>query len=85
VADNGIGFDEKYTDKIFVLFQRLNPREQYEGTGIGLAIAKKIVDKHNGVISVRTKPGEGAAFIITLPQHQHTVNNMRLSSPSSQP
>jgi len=85
VADNGIGFDEKYTDKIFVLFQRLNPREQYEGTGIGLAIAKKIVDKHNGVLSVRSKPGEGAAFIITLPLHQHTVNNMRLSSPSSQP
>jgi signal transduction histidine kinase len=70
IQDNGIGFDEKYTGKIFTLFQRLNPREQFEGTGIGLAIAKKIVDKHHGFIAARSTPGEGATFIITLPLQQ---------------
>jgi signal transduction histidine kinase len=70
VSDNGIGFDEMFAGKIFTIFQRLNPREQYEGTGIGLAIAKKIVDKHNGSISARSKPGEGATFIIILPVRQ---------------
>jgi signal transduction histidine kinase/ActR/RegA family two-component response regulator len=70
VSDNGIGFEEMFAGKIFTIFQRLNPREQYEGTGIGLAIAKKIVDKHNGSISARSKPGEGATFIIILPVRQ---------------
>ena len=84
IADNGIGFDEKYTDKIFTLFQRLNPREQYEGTGIGLAIAKKIVDKHNGLITVRSQPGAGASFIIILPVRQVTSNDTHLPTPSPQ-
>ncbi|MDQ3277319.1 MAG: response regulator [Bacteroidota bacterium] len=70
ITDNGIGFDEKYKDKIFTLFQRLHAREAYEGTGIGLTIAKKIVDKHNGEISVSSRPGEGTTFIITLPVQQ---------------
>ncbi len=70
VSDNGIGFDEAYTDKIFTLFQRLNEREAYEGTGIGLTIAKKIVDKHHGFITARSQPGEGATFIIVLPCKQ---------------
>ena len=70
IADNGIGFDEKYRDKIFTLFQRLHAREAYEGTGIGLTIAKKIVEKHNGTISVNSQPGEGTTFFITLPLHQ---------------
>ncbi|GAB4093040.1 sensor histidine kinase [Flaviaesturariibacter terrae] len=73
IADEGIGFDEKYTEKIFTLFQRLHARDEYEGTGIGLAIVKKIVEKHNGLIFVRSRPGEGARFIIFLPaerQHQ---------------
>ncbi|HWI92905.1 MAG TPA: response regulator [Flavisolibacter sp.] len=69
VADNGIGFDEKYSSKIFTLFQRLNTKE-YEGTGIGLAIAKKIVDKHNGKIAVKSTPGEGSVFSVVLPVHQ---------------
>jgi signal transduction histidine kinase len=74
IADNGIGFDEKYTEKIFTLFQRLNSREQYEGTGIGLSIAKKIVDKHNGIITAVSEPGNGARFIIILPVHHHSAS-----------
>lgn len=73
VSDNGIGFDERYVNKIFTLFQRLNPREAYEGTGIGLAIAKKIVDNHGGTITARSSENNGANFIITLPLHQACV------------
>jgi len=71
VTDNGIGFDEKYLDRIFVIFQRLNNRTTYEGTGIGLAIAKKIVDKHNGLITATSKENVGTSFIIVLPIDQH--------------
>jgi signal transduction histidine kinase len=67
VTDNGIGFDEIYLDRIFIIFQSLNDRSSYEGTGIGLAIAKKIIEKHNGLITAKSKPGEGASFIIVLP------------------
>lgn len=67
VTDNGIGFDEQYLDKIFIIFQSLNDRKKYEGTGIGLAIAKKIIEKHNGLISAKSTPGEGATFLIVLP------------------
>jgi len=67
VKDNGIGFDEKFLDKIFIIFQSLNDRSVYEGTGIGLAIAKKIIDKHNGIITAHSAVGEGASFIIILP------------------
>jgi light-regulated signal transduction histidine kinase (bacteriophytochrome) len=70
IADNGIGFDEQYRDKIFTIFQRLNAQVEYEGTGIGLAIAKKIVDKHNGLIDARSHQGEGATFYIILPVRQ---------------
>lgn len=70
IKDNGIGFNEKYLDKIFTIFQRLNPREAYEGTGIGLAVTKKIIDKHCGLITARSKENEGATFIIILPLHQ---------------
>ncbi|WP_431241177.1 sensor histidine kinase [Flavobacterium sp. P21] len=67
VKDNGIGFDEIYLDRIFIIFQSLNDRQTYEGTGIGLAIAKKIIEKHNGLITAKSKVGEGASFIIVLP------------------
>ncbi len=70
IKDNGIGFDENYTHKIFDLFQRLHAREDYEGTGIGLAIVKKIVEQHNGLLSARSKEGEGATFIMVLPVSQ---------------
>ena len=65
--DNGIGFDEIYLDRIFIIFQSLNDRQTYEGTGIGLAIAKKIIEKHNGLITAKSKIGQGASFIIVLP------------------
>jgi signal transduction histidine kinase len=67
VEDNGIGFDQKYAEEIFEMFRRLHPKTEYEGTGIGLALCKKIVEKHNGFISARGKPGEGASFIVSLP------------------
>src|SRR6218665_1154170 len=67
VKDNGIGFDPVYLDKIFVIFKRLNDRESYEGTGIGLAIAKKIIEKHNGLISAKSVLGAGSSFILVLP------------------
>jgi len=67
VADNGIGFDQQYADRIFEMFQRLHGRMEYEGTGIGLAICKKIVQNHNGFITATGKPGEGATFKIFLP------------------
>jgi PAS domain S-box-containing protein len=67
VADNGIGFDEKYLDRIFVPFQRLHARDEYEGTGMGLAICDKIVKRHGGTITARSSVGKGAAFIIRLP------------------
>jgi PAS domain S-box-containing protein len=70
VQDNGIGFDEKYLDRIFNMFQRLHGRGEYEGSGIGLAIARKIVLRHGGDITARSRPGEGATFIVTLPVHQ---------------
>ena len=70
VQDNGIGFDEIYRDKIFTIFQRLHGRQEYEGTGIGLAIVKKIIEKHNGLLTAKSTLGEGATFIIVLPVKQ---------------
>jgi signal transduction histidine kinase len=70
VQDNGIGFDEKYLSRIFILFQRLHGRSAYEGTGIGLAICRKIVDRHGGSITARSAPGQGSTFIVTLPVQQ---------------
>jgi len=70
VQDNGIGFDEKYLDRIFAPFQRLHGRSLYEGTGMGLAICKKIVERHGGSITARSTPGEGATFILFLPVKQ---------------
>ncbi|HCY83447.1 MAG TPA: hypothetical protein DHV22_18590, partial [Xanthomarina gelatinilytica] len=67
VMDNGIGFDVKYADKIFEVFQRLHQKNEYSGTGIGLAICKKIVENHNGYIFATAKLGTGAQFIMYLP------------------
>ncbi len=70
VKDNGIGFDEKYLDRIFNVFQRLHGRGEYSGTGMGLAICRRIVERHGGYITARSSPGAGATFIVTLPIKQ---------------
>ena len=71
VEDNGIGFDEKYLDRIFAVFQRLHGRGQYDGTGVGLTICQKIAERHGGSITAKSTPGQGATFIVTLPvKHQ---------------
>jgi signal transduction histidine kinase len=67
VIDNGIGFDEKYAERIFQPFQRLHGFQQYEGTGMGLAICRRIVERHGGTIQAKGEPGMGATFIISLP------------------
>ncbi len=70
VWDNGIGFEEVYLDRIFELFQRLHGRQEYEGTGMGLAICRKIVERHGGMITAKSSPGRGATFLVTLPLRQ---------------
>ena len=67
VSDNGIGFEQEYNEKIFGVFQRLHGRKEYEGTGIGLSIVRKIAENHQGTIIAQAKPDEGAEFILFLP------------------
>ena len=65
--DSGIGFEQEYAEKIFTIFQRLNSREEYSGTGIGLALCKRIIDYHHGHIEAVSALGEGATFLVYLP------------------
>lgn len=68
VTDNGIGFDEMYLDRIFQMFQRLHGRSEFSGSGIGLALCKKVVQNHHGYITAKSHPGQGSTFIVYLPQ-----------------
>jgi signal transduction histidine kinase len=74
VKDNGIGFRPEEAEKIFNTFTRLNPKDFYEGTGLGLALCKKIVQRHEGTIEAKSHIGMGATFIIYLPIHQTRLN-----------
>ena len=76
VEDNGIGFDEKYLDRIFNPFQRLHGRDRYEGSGIGLSICRRIVERHGGTITARSAPGHGSTFIVRLPLRQRPEKNL---------
>ena len=70
IRDNGIGFEQQYADRIFGVFQRLHGRDKYEGTGIGLSICKKVMERHHGRISATSSPGQGATFTLSLPAKQ---------------
>ena len=78
IQDNGIGFDQKYAEEIFGMFKRLHHNSEFQGTGIGLALCKKIVEQHKGYISARSKINEGSTFIISLPV-QHQAESVTLS------
>ncbi|MBI3959675.1 MAG: HAMP domain-containing protein [Chloroflexi bacterium] len=75
VEDNSIGFEERHMERIFQPFERLHSRDEYEGSGIGLAICRKIVERHGGSITAASRPGEGTTFIITLPASQPNVSD----------
>ena len=68
ISDNGIGIEEEYKDKIFIIFQRLHTRNEYPGTGIGLAVCKKIIQRHGGDIWFTSEPGKGSVFYFSLPE-----------------
>lgn len=88
VIDNGIGFDQKYAENIFQLFQRLHAKTAYDGTGIGLAVCKRIVVAHKGHIMAHSTPGEGATFTVILPKKQALTDHEQqpfILSPSSRP
>lgn len=67
VSDNGIGFEDKYLDRIFTIFQRLHGKQEYEGTGVGLAVCRRIAERHQGTITAKSSPGQGATFFVSLP------------------
>ena len=70
ISDNGIGFDDKHSQDIFKVFKRLHSYQQYEGTGVGLAICKKIIEKHGGFIRAESVPDKGSSFIMGIPEKQ---------------
>jgi signal transduction histidine kinase len=84
VSDNGIGFEEKYLDRIFKVFQRLHGRTEFEGSGIGLSVCRRIAERHNGDITATSVPGSGTTFIITLPVKQLEERSLLLGPANSQ-
>jgi signal transduction histidine kinase len=82
VHDNGIGFDEKYRERIFEVFQRLHGRGEYEGSGIGLSLCRKIVSRHGGSIGAESQLGVGSKFFIILPEKQAGANGKAIPAPA---
>jgi signal transduction histidine kinase len=70
ISDNGVGFEQHYEDRIFKVFERLHTQDEYEGTGIGLAICRRIIERHHGRVTVKSQPDEGTQFTIVLPLKQ---------------
>ena len=80
IADNGPGIEEKHFEKIFNMFQALSVSEDFEGTGVGLTVAKKIVELYSGVIWVESKTGKGSTFYFTLPKQEVEISNAKLEA-----
>ena len=76
IKDNGIGFDPEYVDQIFGLFKRLNDKQSYPGSGIGLALCKKVMDNHHGLIYAKSTENEGASFYVVLPEKQGGIKSV---------
>jgi signal transduction histidine kinase len=74
ISDNGIGFDPAQADKLFGLFERLHPANEYEGTGVGLAIVKMVMEKHGGRVWAESSPGQGSTFVLEFPKSQEAIS-----------